>query len=182
MARDNGKPLTTADVTVQTATVEVQVIKISNRQMTLSVFRQLPTWHVITIGGDPNDAAVAVPDLPGGDVAEVWGTVNYFWQGCGGHGKHLHVVWAHYGRLYRACVGRLWWWRDCTPSPKVDWANLRGDKVGLSALGEAEWDDMGGGDYVAVRGRDTPAAEVFRQQWNRLVDELADLPQLYIAV
>lgn len=92
------KILTTSDVSLHTATIEVKVMKIGNRQVTLSVFRQLPERSVINhLTGDIN----GIP----------WGRVNYH-VGCENNvpyapyipRNHLHIVWQLGNELYRSIV------------------------------------------------------------------------------
>lgn len=74
---------------IQTATVEVKTLVISGKQMTLSVFRQLPKESIIS---------------PDGELAgQVWGRVNYHWGDCSA-GLHLHVVWQRGEQLFRSCT------------------------------------------------------------------------------
>ncbi len=82
----------TSEATVKTLAIQVKVMKIGNRQVTLSVFRQLQYEQII-------DAAT-------GQLRGVpWGRVNYCPGGCAdGGGDHLHVVWQKGGELRRACV------------------------------------------------------------------------------
>lgn len=76
---------------IQTATIAIRALTIGNRQMTQSVFRQLKAEPLI-------DEETA--ELRG----EPWGTVNYFWNGCGLEEKHLHVVWQKGDELRRSCI------------------------------------------------------------------------------
>jgi hypothetical protein len=110
MASGNGKerrparPLTTEEVTIQTATIEVRTLMLGKRQVTLSVFRQLVREQIV----EPETLALR---------GEAWGLINYFPGAClhdfdetssGGPkflGEHLHVVWQRDGLLRRACVG-----------------------------------------------------------------------------
>ena len=75
---------------ILTATVEVKTLRISGKQMTLSVFRQLleESLH------NTDD---------GSAKGTVWGRVNYYWGNCA-DGDHLHVVWQRDDALRRACV------------------------------------------------------------------------------
>jgi hypothetical protein len=82
------------DVTVKEMTVEVKVIRIGKKQMTQSVFRQLPEESVIT----PRTG-----ELQG----EVCGRVNYH-VGCEGIEEHFHVIWQK-GRELRRGIAFLPW-------------------------------------------------------------------------
>jgi hypothetical protein len=97
MAKANGV-IEASQATIQTATVEVKVIKIGKRQLTLSVFRQLPERQVI-------DAELLA--LRG----EPWGRVNYRWQFDRGPYEQMvpdsvQVVWQASGVLFRCHVTR----------------------------------------------------------------------------
>lgn len=83
------KKLTTDNVTVSTATIEVKVMKIGNRQVTLAVFRQLPEEPII------------YPDT--GELCGIpWGRVNYHVDCEAIKFSHLHVVWQKGSELRRA--------------------------------------------------------------------------------
>src|SRR5262245_24377033 len=96
MARgSNGTELIdTREATVRTLSASVQALRIGTKQVTLSVFRQLPRVQVI----DPE--TLQLRGVP-------WGRVNYFPSDCEVAGKgHLHVVWQKGDGLCRACVER----------------------------------------------------------------------------
>jgi hypothetical protein len=82
--------ITTHEASIKTATVEVKALTISGKQVTLSVFRQLPDEDLI----DPETGQL---------TGEPWGRVNYFWGNCTA-AAHLHVVWQKGDELRRACV------------------------------------------------------------------------------
>lgn len=67
--------------------VEIQVVRVGGRQMTLAVFRQLKReplidWKTLQLRGVP------------------WGWVNYH-RGCSDDVEHLHIVWQDGNRLLR---------------------------------------------------------------------------------
>lgn len=81
----------TEEATVKTASVEMKVLTISGKQMTLAVFRQLDAEPVI--------------DEETGELRGVpWGRINYFWGDC--IANHLHIIWQKGDELRRACVSR----------------------------------------------------------------------------
>ena len=85
------RPIHVESVQIQRATIEVQVMRISDRQMTLSVFRQLPFAPVI----DYNDDG---PCLTG----PIWGRVNYCPDSeCKKRLTHIHFVWQLEDQLFR---------------------------------------------------------------------------------
>jgi hypothetical protein len=86
-------PLTTHNAEIKTATVEIQSLTITGKQVTLAVFRQLIEAPLINHDG----SLAGVP----------WGTVNY----CPGktcpepdHFPHWHVVWQQGTELRRSAV------------------------------------------------------------------------------
>lgn len=82
-----GVPLDAAQATITTCNVSVHVIRIGKRQLTQSVFRQLPTRRLIN-----EDIPVLC------DGAVIWGWVNYLCEG--GHKPRQFIV--QYGdKLYR---------------------------------------------------------------------------------
>jgi hypothetical protein len=80
--------ITTNDVTIKQAVIEVKVLKIGKRQVTQAVFKQLPEEPIIH-------------ERTGELLGEAWGRVNYH-VGCSGAYEHLHVVWQRGNLLYRS--------------------------------------------------------------------------------
>lgn len=151
------------EVAINTFTVEIKALLVGKKQMTLSVFRQLPRKEIICINKQSRNL-----DLLGSP----WGTVNYFW-GCGRYGKHIHVVWSDTdGNLYRACVSKveLALYHGTKPD-FLNWVNNPDECFGVSLL---------------PKGIRSPEDEVvainFVREHNEMVDKLASLEQLFIAV
>lgn len=95
---------------IRTCLVEVRTITVSNKQMTLSVFRQLEELPLIFEsirwcgGGGRGDTETHWENsLPGSD--NVWGWVNYH-TGCAveDFDGHLHMVVERGGRLYKVQI------------------------------------------------------------------------------
>jgi hypothetical protein len=82
--------LTAQTAQITTATVEIQTLTISRKQVTLAVFRQLPEEPLIADDGTLN----GVP----------WGTVNYHPDKCADRRSHRHVVWQRGATLLRSLV------------------------------------------------------------------------------
>ena len=72
----------TSEVTVQTVKVEIQVVRIGPKQMTLAIFRQLPERELINHEGK-------LDGIP-------WGWINYECPAA-----YRHVIFTHEERLYR---------------------------------------------------------------------------------
>lgn len=92
MTAENGttQPLVRVGTpTIQTLSVTVHALRIGPKQVTQSVFRQLPERRV----WDP---------LTGKLQGTPWGRVNYYWGDCSNN--HLHVVWDDDEQLFRDCV------------------------------------------------------------------------------
>src|SRR4051794_38982249 len=83
------------EATIKNLTIEVKVMKIGNRQVTLSVFRQLKQENII----DPQTTELC--GIP-------WGTVNYHVDCDEIKGDHLHVVWQKGTELRRAIACIPW--------------------------------------------------------------------------
>src|SRR6266702_3274678 len=86
--------LTVTDASIKQVSIEVKVIKIDNRQMTLSVFRQVQKESII------DDATGKLNGKP-------WGRVEYHTANCDIYqslrmGKHIHVLWQK-GNELRQC-------------------------------------------------------------------------------
>lgn len=154
--------ISTNEATIQTCTIDVRVMKIGKRQVTLSVFRQLPVRHIIDTRGmnDPGrDYSMSgwpdwtdwqhrghFPHLPTRGIipdgclrGEPWGVVGYRWDGCGypGSGEHQHIVWEDEGRLYRCCLGRIHFDMGAKDDP-LRITEVAGDAVGLHWLENAQ--------------------------------------------
>lgn len=87
--------LNTQNAQITTATVQVQTLTISGKQVTLSVFRQLRE-HTLMF------ADASLTGVP-------WGYVNYHPDKCGSDDEHLHVVYQSGDDLYRSRVDRPSW-------------------------------------------------------------------------
>lgn len=85
------------EAAISTATVEIKTLMVSNRQMTLAIFRQLEENWAWAEPGDPLYGLEAPVHL--------WGRVNYHFPGCSNRpGPHEHVVFSANGVLYRCTV------------------------------------------------------------------------------
>jgi hypothetical protein len=162
------RALSVEQVAISTATVQIKTLTLGRKQMTLSVFRQLPRLHPI----DP-----ATCELRG----QPWGWVNYFWGDCrpvecneaAGHivyGRHLHVVWQRGQELYRGCVHP-----DPQRDPDVqdfayDFPAAHLERPGPGRLRRTANPEWG------------PVEERLRVLWPTLYAQLEALGQLFIAV
>lgn len=112
---------------IHTAAVEVAIMRISGKQVTLSVFRQLKEEPVV--------------DADGHFVGLPWGTVNYHPpKECdGADGDHHHVVWQKGNELRRGTIRRP---RHETPWPDAanDWLLAASAKGWRPSLGWYEGD------------------------------------------
>jgi hypothetical protein len=117
-----GRLLTTHEATVQTVQVEIKVLKVGKKQVTMGMFRQLP--HDLLL--DPE--TVQLRGVP-------WGHVRYRWDGDGSHwcgrGPKLHVVWQLGDELRRGWVSeepdRQWmtWYQKAIQDDMDDWVLAR---------------------------------------------------------
>ncbi len=78
------------DAKLKTVSVDIRAMTISDRQVTLAVFRQLFDEPLISDDG-------RLAGLP-------WGVVNYHPDGCGWDQNHQHIVWQKGNELRRAAV------------------------------------------------------------------------------
>lgn len=109
---------------IETLSVNVQVIRIGQRQMTQAVFRQLPysDWVTGWFVPPPEGCRLDTQATQGGIL---WGHVAYYWQYCCeesvlrsygkyfGAGAHWHLVWQKGETLYRCgipfeCPRKFW--------------------------------------------------------------------------
>lgn len=138
-----------SEAVVKTAQVEVKVLTISGKQVTLAVFRQLELEPLI------DRDTMQFRGLP-------WGRVNYFWGDC--EDDHYHVVWQKGNELRRACVF------DHRPSDPPDRADvppaLDGEPIRMYAVSKALAGQLHQGevymrtDSVLVKIKGLPAARV----------------------
>lgn len=84
------KALTVHNAEIKTATVEIQTLTISGKQVTLAVFRQLREAPLIDRDGTFN--------------GQPWGVVNYHPDRCAAEEAHWHVVWQKGNELLRSFV------------------------------------------------------------------------------
>jgi hypothetical protein len=92
------KKILAKEAIVRPAKVELQIISISGKQMTLAVFRQLEVENVIN----------SELQIQG----KLWGRVNYCWSICDRSPSHIHVIWQKDDEL-RQCVIPKEWWYSC---------------------------------------------------------------------
>jgi hypothetical protein len=96
--------IATEDVSIATATVELKVVTVNNKQMTLAVFRQLPRSSFMFA---LNECLTLRDRVRNGDPPRPWGWVNYHWADCTTHGRriaHRHLVFDHKGALFQCVV------------------------------------------------------------------------------
>jgi hypothetical protein len=86
MALEQVINLETADASITTATVTIKALQVGKKQMTLSVFRQLPEARLV------DEDMVKLLGQP-------WGYVNYRW----GDQTGTNFIFQAESRLYRAC-------------------------------------------------------------------------------
>lgn len=155
-----------SDVAITTATVEIQVIRIGAKQMTLAVFRQLPHKDIF--------------DDWGSLLADPWGWINYDWNG-----PQQPFIYSYDGVLYRCNVNI----KECD-SPKVlaqskrQW-NSKHSEYDLVATGK--WIVAGGWDrdysnFSGYEFESESGAKDYLQYHLKSVATLKTAPQLFIAV
>jgi hypothetical protein len=79
------------EASVSTLSVEIKAIHINNRQLTLSIFKQIPEESIL-------DANYEIKGV-------VWGRVNYFWKDAEQkRDSTIHIVWSNGSELRRSRV------------------------------------------------------------------------------
>ena len=78
------------DARLKTAFIEIKAISINNKQMTLSVFRQVPEEDIIDLN------TVQLKGVP-------WGKVNYFWGNINPKNK-VNLLWQKDNELRRCII------------------------------------------------------------------------------
>jgi hypothetical protein len=168
----NGAALTAQAAMVHTAQVEIQILRVGKKQVTLSMFRQLPVkplvdwWAMV----DAERYATWEEASPLTLQGVPWGHVNYWWSGnetdnndyINEQGEldwryrrcsRLHLVWQDDAGLYRDIV---YWF---CPKDVLDYGEVAGQTP-----------------ILAARERD------IEQWWRHTFQALRALPQLFIAV
>lgn len=85
------KTVSVENALITTATVEVKTLTLSGKQVTLSVFRQIPESALI----DKESLELRGP---------AWGWVNYHPDKCADDAHHIHVVWQSGSALLRSAA------------------------------------------------------------------------------
>lgn len=100
-------------VRITTATVEIRVLKVSNKQLTQAVFKQLPYKYLVTegdycTGRDKSNPYRSYEEPQNYIHANVWGWVKYCpgcqWSTKWDRADHIHVIWEYNGILYQCPV------------------------------------------------------------------------------
>lgn len=78
-------------IEITQGTVNIKILSVGNKHMTLAVFRQIDIANVIDYGS---------LSLRG----EVWGRVNYHPDRCDGDLEHVHVVWQDKESIKRSTI------------------------------------------------------------------------------
>lgn len=99
------KKLTAKNAVVKTASVEVKILTISGKQVTLAVFRQIVS--------EEYPAQCPDPEWP------IWGWVNYHHSStCSYSTPHRHIVWQAGTELRKCVISEPWasgsMWTYCT--------------------------------------------------------------------
>jgi hypothetical protein len=131
---------------VHTASIDVKIMRLNKRQVTMSVFRQLDHQPIFLSDG----SLCGTP----------WGRVNYTWNG-NPDGTAFHVVWQEGDRLKRSPVPR----RECLEWQKplsdwlADWENAGVAQVFEGGPREYRWNHYEKwaraiADSLATKGED----------------------------
>jgi hypothetical protein len=159
--------LTTDEVNIQAVSIDVQVIRIGKRQMTLAVLRQLRQEFLV----DPETLEL---------LGKPWGLVNVHNKNCRPPDLHHHVLWQKDGELRLCAIDVCWWHNDGLLDlyesqfsnvviRSEDWVRV----IGVSPRKEKE---------DARRAEAEAEYERLKQGWEVCYGELAALDQLFIAV
>lgn len=104
--------------TVHTASIDVKIMRLDGKQMTLSMFRQLPEASIFDPDWVRYDAG---PDKPLRLVGVPWGIVRYVWEKSPVWADY-YVVWSDGSTIYRMPVPLTSnMWRPCLLDVKTVW-------------------------------------------------------------
>ena len=144
------------DVSLKSMSVEIRALTVSGKQMTLSVFRQLPEKSIL----DDQLNLIGIP----------WGRVLYFW-GAEKDCKGFQVVWQSRDTLFRS-----------VQHPP----NIRLVKTeALIALERKAWESRSKGlseEEKQLLEIETVENEKRLAKYRKIYEDLENLPQLFIAM
>lgn len=165
----NNTNIKSNEATITTATVDLQVVRIGAKQMTLAVFRQLPGKDLFK------------PD--GGLVAPPWGWVNYDYRS---YGKRPYVF-SEDGVLYRDDVDiRAYHQEPYIAEVKIKGFDRMQQKETWASTGKWGVATRKNNQFVGdLDDRQFPSEEagkVFLREWIKSAAVLDAAPQLFIGV
>ena len=148
------------DVIIKTATIEVKVLSLSKKQVTLAVFRQLESceefidmWELKVLG-------------------ILWGRINYH-VNCSDFKKHIHLIWQKEDKLKRAVVYREYY---------DELTHLFGPEI-IRVVNNYYMDDYHSDEdkriYKQIKVLMSDDKKLI---WDDFIEELDNLDQLFIAV
>lgn len=85
------KKVNPQNATIKTASVEIKVLTLNGKQVTLALFRQLPEKSLIDFN------TFQLNGIP-------WGHINYHPDQCREERTHVHVLWQFQSTLYRSKI------------------------------------------------------------------------------
>ena len=114
------------DAKIQTLSVQIREILVSNRKMTKSIFRQIPEEPILWYE-DEDSPLKGIP----------WGHINYYWDGCSSSywpsGDDIrHLLWQ------KDCELRRWWTWQTIEGTLITGTACEGRRRRCLMPGEAE--------------------------------------------
>jgi len=153
---------------LHTASIDVKVLRIDKRQMTMGVFRQLPESPVVDTGFCLN--------------GQMWGIVRYTWKETP-QWATAYVVWEHEGTLYKSPIVTNW--KECEELILIDDKYLNQRMEGLTGY----YDPPCGGIPMQEMARVVskgPTSKCGMYEWIEnvfnFIQMIEQLDQLFIAV
>lgn len=160
----------TDDVSVTTVSVTLQVVRIGVKQMTLSVFRQLPIKNIF----QPDGRLVGPP----------WGWVNYDRSGLS---EYKPFIFSDEGVLYRYDVDLTAYYREpyIAPVQTKNWSYMDGETwtpTGKWAVATKIESTKHIGNLNDLQFPSEEAGKVYLREWMKSAAVLDAAPQLFIGV
>lgn len=162
---------------INTASIEIKTLTVSNRQLTMGTFRQIEEDHLIDF------KLLKLNGIP-------WGRINYFWGDNGCEDVHFHIIWQKDNEIKRSIIKKYFHCFDrksdiedfyigseasyllfeCNKDLHSEYNEIRYKKEKLKELEEKKL-------HFDIR----PKIENQINLVNNLLNSLKDLPQLFIA-
>lgn len=154
-----------SEIAIEELSVTIKSIKVNNRKMTLSVFKQLPYEHIVDF------SSLELKGTP-------WGGVNYYWGNQKRFGN-VHLVWSKDNILKRCIVEKLEDYKEYLKS----YGGYGHEETFCRELHEIPYGLLQDAIKQARYGNeaDKEKAKMIFDRYKKIYENLKEMGQLYIA-